>query len=113
MVSSRSQTTSPDRSPRPRHRANPLGLGRLLILVFTVGLLSMAHGLFWWAGLLLLGFILLAVSRQGAWWGAWSASLGLLSLTFWHYRIIPVWLACLILAIGGVQFAWSLLRHHG
>ncbi len=113
MVSARSETktSNPSRSrPTPRHRANPLGLGRLLVMVLTVGLLSFAHGLFWWMGLLLLGMILLAVGRQGAWWGAWAASAGVLSLVFLHRQIIPVWAALLILGVASIQFGLSLLQ---
>lgn len=101
----------PKTSRHSHRRANPFGLGRLLIMVLTVGLLSMAHGIGWWAGLVLLGLILLAVSRQGqAWQGAWSASAILLSLAFWHQHIIPAWAAVMILIAGSVQFAFSLIH---
>lgn len=111
MVSSRSQSApNPVARPRPRHRANPMGLGRLLIMAVTVGLIFLGHGLFWWVGLLLLALILLAVSRHGAWWGAWAASAGLLSIAFWHRHIVPVGAAVVILALGGLLFVWSLLR---
>jgi len=113
MIYHRSQP-DPRPAPRPRvthRRANPMGLGRLLIMTFTVALLSMGHGLWWWGGSALLFFILLAVSRQGHAWGtAWSSSAILLSLAFWHQGIIAVWVALIILAGGSIQFGISLLR---
>lgn len=94
----------------PRRRANPMGLGRLLIMVLTVGMISLGHGVFWWAGLILLTLILLAVGRQGhALWGTWSALAMMLALAFWHLHVIPVWTGLAFLAIGAIQFVLSLL----
>lgn len=93
-----------------RHRPNPRGLGRLLIMAATVALLSMGSGLFWWMGLLLLGLILLAVGRQGqAWWGIGSMLEILAALAFWHVELIPLWAGVTFLILGSVQFVWSLL----
>lgn len=103
------QTQSASKPTRSRHRANPFGLGRLLILVLTVGLISLGHGAMWWAGLLLLSLILMAVSRQGAWWAPWCCSAGLASLVFWHHHILHPWLAALILFGSAVGFCLALL----
>lgn len=108
MVSRQTQTAS--KTTHSRHRANPVGLGRLLILALTVGLISLGHGGVWWAGLLLLGLILLAVSRLGAWWAPWSCSAGLASLVFWHRQILHPWAAILILCGSALGFALALLQ---
>ncbi|NMP23626.1 hypothetical protein [Sulfobacillus harzensis] len=110
MVTSRSPIQSPKSAPGPRLRANPVGLGRLLILVLTMGLLSLGQGFFWWMGLLLLALILLAASRQGAWWAPWASSAGLLALAFWHRHVLAPWMAIVILVIGALGFALGLLN---
>lgn len=111
MVSNRRQPAPQvKRESRPHHRTNPIGLGRLLIMVLTLGLVTLGQGILWWAGLLLLALILLAVSRQAGWLGSWSASAGLVALVFWHRHTIPIWVAVAILVLGATQFTVSLVR---
>lgn len=105
-------STQKTRLSTTHHRANPLGIGRLLIMVLTIALLGLGQGIWWWSGLVLLVLILLAVSRQGHVFGtAWSSCAMLLALTFWHQHIIPDWASIVILAAGMTQFGLSLLRN--
>ncbi len=93
-----------------RHRASPRGLGRLLIMAATVALLSLGPGIFWWAGLLLMALILLAVSRQGhLWLGVGSLAEMLAALAVWHVHLMPMWAGLMFLALGAIQFFWSQL----
>ncbi len=99
----------PEHARKAHRRANPAGLGRLIFMVLTIGLLSLGHGVTWWSGLILLGLILLAVARLGqAWWGLWASVAVLLAIAFWHLRIIPMWAAITFLALGAIQFGLSL-----
>ncbi|PSR22610.1 MAG: hypothetical protein C7B45_06020 [Sulfobacillus acidophilus] len=88
-----------------RRRAKPEGLGRLLIMVVTVGLLVMGRGILWWCGLALLASILLAVGRSGRTiWTVWSILAVLAALSFWHLNMIPVWASLTFIALGAIQF---------
>lgn len=102
--------------PEPHHRkvahrrANPEGLGRLLIMVATVGLLAMGHGILWWTGLVLMASILLAIGRSGkTLWSLWSVLAVLVALGFWHLHIIPMWASLIFIALGAIQFILYLL----
>lgn len=107
MVHSRPES-QPKRATK--RRANPTGLGRLLIMTATVGLITLGHGVLWWLGLLIMALILLAVGRQGkALWGIWSLLGIVIALGFWHLKIIPEWTGLTFVALAGVQFALSLL----
>lgn len=109
MVYSRNQTQPKD-SPVTKRRANPAGLGRLLIMTATVGMLTLAHGVLWWTGLLLMALILLAVGRHGkALWGIWSVIGIAAALAFWHLHIIPAWAGITFLILAAIQFILSLL----
>lgn len=93
-----------------RHRANPQGLGRLIIMTATVGLMTLGQGLWWWFGLFLLALILLAIGRRGkALWGIWSLITIVVALGFWHLGIIPQWAGLTFVSLAGIQFALSLL----
>jgi hypothetical protein len=111
MVHSRAgNETEPKKPPLVKHRANPVGLGRLLLMTATVGLLTLGHGVLWWAGLLLMALILLAVGRQGrALWGMWSLVGIMAALAFWHLHMIPQWIGLTFLGLAAVQFAMSLV----
>jgi len=109
VVSFRTAESSESRRPT-RRRANPAGLGRLLCMTATVGLLSLGQGILWWVGLLLLGLILVAVGRQGQTiWGTLALLAVLMALAFWHLHLIPMWTGLTFAILGAVQFAASLL----
>ncbi len=107
MIRSRSESTA-----RPakvaQYRANPTGLGRLLIMVATVGLITLGQGLLWWAGLVLMGLILLAVGRGKALWGIGSVAAIIIALGFWHLHVIPEWTGLTFVGLAAIQFALSL-----
>lgn len=98
------------RVPAVKRRANPAGLGRLLIMTATVGLLTLGHGILWWAGLLVMGLILLAVGRPSqALWGIWSLVGIMTALAFWHLHMIPQWIGLTFVGLAAVQFAVTLV----
>lgn len=110
MIHSRSEFQPKPSKKRPQHRANPAGLGRLLIMTATVGLMTLGQGFLWWAGLLLLAMILLAIGRQGkALWGIWSLIGIIVALSFWHLHIIPEWTGLTFLGLAAIQFVLSLI----
>lgn len=92
------------------HRAKPEGLGRLLIMVATVGLLAAGHGILWWIGLVLLASILLAIGRPGrTLWSMWSVAAVAAALGFWHLHLIPLWASLTFMALGAIQFVLTLI----
>ncbi|MDA8194219.1 MAG: hypothetical protein M0Z53_09520 [Thermaerobacter sp.] len=78
---------------RPHRRLRPTGLGRLLIAATILSLLVFGHGVAWWSGYLLLGLVLVTLTRLTRGGSAWWAMLGLLGLAFAHDGLVPLWIA--------------------
>ncbi len=110
VVHFRPNNTSVKSQKITHRRANPQGLGRLILMTATVGFMTLGQGLWWWCGLFLLALILLAIGRRGkALWGVWSLISIVVALGFWHLGIIPQWVGLTFLTLAGIQFALSLV----
>ena len=92
------------------HRANPAGMGRLLAMAATIALMTMGHGILWWAGLFLLALILVAIGQPKKAWRKVLALLGILAaMSFTHLDIIPLWTGITFAVLAAGQWALSLL----
>ncbi len=93
-----------------RRRANPAGLGRLLAIAATLGLMTLGHGVSWWLGLLLLTLILAAIGQaKKAWRKAWPLLGIITAISFAHLHVIPLWTGITFAVLAAAQWSLSIL----